>query len=132
MNPNKQAERRRYRSAQEWAEIVSRWRKSGQSAEDYASKHNLGVGNLYRWSGRIGEQSLAGGAWHEKVGAPVPAPRFLPVSVAKAVQSERPTAIAQGGIEILWPGGPVVCLPCDVSQATLAMVLRELAGVTPC
>jgi len=41
------------RSATEWRKIVSRWKRSGQSVDAFASKHHLSRGTLIWWRWRI-------------------------------------------------------------------------------
>jgi transposase len=105
----------------EWTRRLSRWKKSGKSAEEFAAKEKLDV-KLLKW-------------WRWKVGPP-PAepsttlpPRFLPVHVVDTV--EPPTG-APSPIEIALPNGRVVRVAPGFDSRTLARVLSITAEDGPC
>jgi transposase len=52
---------------QEWAERVGQWRRSGQTARDFARTHGFNHNTLTHWSWRLG-RSAAGASKRRKSG----------------------------------------------------------------
>ncbi len=135
MSQGTKRKRRSRRSPEQWAEIVEGWRASGQTAEEYAEEHNLGVDNLWRWSararGRVDVRRPSGKMRPAVRPAP---PRFLAVQVTQptARRSEKGESEPRQGVEIAWPRGPIVRLSGEVSEERLSAVMRALAEVVPC
>lgn len=135
MNQDTKQKRRARRSPQQWKKIVEGWRASGQTAEDYAEKHDLGVNNLWRWSGRFGKKDeRSGPGGEERRGLALPGTRFLAVQVGQpAAVRTRPHELGRRqNIEITWPRGPLVRLSGEVTRDTLAAVMQALAEAAPC
>jgi transposase len=120
----------RRRSPSQWARVVEDWSRSGLSAGRYARQHGIGVGSLYRWSGRVMHQ--AGGKAQRAASSTEP--RFLAVKVAEdRLRAPAAQPVASGGvIEVAWPGGAIVRVSGDAPVSTIAAVLRAMAEMTPC
>ena len=135
MNQDTQQKRRARRSPGQWKKIVEGWRASGRTAEDYAEEHDLGVDNLWRWSGRFGKRDEhSGPREEERPGLAPPETRFLAVQVGQpaAVRTQPRELVRRQDIEIAWPRGPLVRLSGEVTRDTLAAVMQALAEVAPC
>jgi transposase len=104
--------KRARRTRSEWVDEVGRWRRSGQSAVEYAALHGLHPGTLAVWGSKIGKAaatSTASGA------------RFLPVRVAD-IGSETSEA-QRSEIEVVLANGRCVRLRGDVPSEVVARVL---------
>lgn len=101
------------RSRAEWVEEVSRWRRSGQRAEEYAADRGLHAGTLTVWAGKLGMRT--GGA------STAPRSAFLPVRLADA--GREPSAGVRGEIEVVLANGRCVRIRGDVQSEVVARVL---------
>ena len=54
---------------------MARWRRSGQTASEFASRHGLQVGTLRWWSSRLGRDTRAGHGSAEIVPIEIAVPR---------------------------------------------------------
>lgn len=77
------------RSAAEWRKIVSRWTRSGQSADIFAEKHHLSKGTLIWWRWRLRAGST--GPSRSSTG---PELAFVPLVASSAPPSSKPPAEA--------------------------------------
>ena len=66
-----------------WAEHVERWRRSGQSAREYASREGLNAATLYGWSSRLGRTE--GAAAHFIEVTPAAEPCHLELHLGQGV-----------------------------------------------
>ncbi len=95
-----------------WEQRVERWRRSGLSAEEFATREGIKSRQLVWWRWKLGTSP----------GAP-PAPaslRFLPVRVVDAPGRPSGSAVP---LEIALPNGRVVRVAEGFDPATLARVL---------
>jgi len=74
--------KRARRSRAEWRTEVRRWRRSGQTAADYATQRGLSRSTLTWWASQLGVKAAAGKPASE--GTAPRAPAFLPVRVVAA------------------------------------------------
>ena len=105
----------------EWTRRLSRWKKSGQTAEEFAAKEKLDVKLLKWWRWKVGSSPT-------EVSETLP-PRFLPVRVVDTV--EPPTGAASP-IEIALPNGRVVRVAPGFDSRTLLRVLSIVSEDGPC
>ncbi len=92
-----------------WRAHVEAWASSGLSVRAFALREGLNVGSLSAWRRRLqsaGEE----------------APSFIPV-VLGASASRRPEAL-----ELVVGEGPVLRIPAEFDEATLARVVRALGA----
>src|SRR5689334_14767943 len=92
-------ESRRVRQAEEWREIVARWRESGERSKEFASRHGLNAGTLLWWSSRLSTRSAG-----EFAGGPRPKTAAFQEVVVTGVA----TPATPSRIEIVTRGGRVV------------------------
>ena len=59
--PRNPVRRTGHLNAQERTDHVSAWKRSGQSAQNYATAHGLRAGSLYRWNRQalVGDDGVA-------------------------------------------------------------------------
>lgn len=75
-------QKRARRSRAEWRREVRRWRRSGESAADYAARRDLSRSTLTWWASQLGVTAAAGKPTPEDTAPGAPA--FLPVRVVAA------------------------------------------------
>jgi hypothetical protein len=96
----------------EWSKRVARWRASGLTASEFASRHGFNVTTLRWWSSRLGRASKAS-----------PTSSLSPltfVEMTGAVLSREP-------IELALPSGVRVRVPHDFDAGALERLLDVLA-----
>lgn len=109
------------RTRSEWVEEVGRWRRSGQSAAEYAAQHGLHPGTLVVWGGKIGKEATVSTAR---------ATRFLPVRVSSGA---RETSTAERGeIEVVLVNGRCVRVRGEVPCEVVARMLDAAEGGGRC
>ena len=126
----------------EWSERVSRWKRSGLGAAEFAQQQGLSVQQLYWWSCKLRKQAQPS-ACSEPSPAVDEQPRFLPVHVlsplpqslsAQSTERAETSAASQSSVsvEVALPNGCLVrVLPgCDLTM--LAQVLAIAAEVATC
>lgn len=96
----------------DWTKRLKRWEKSGQSAEEFATKEKLDVKLLKWWQWKMRSSPA-------EVSITTP-PRFLPVHVVHTVE---PPASAASPIEIALPNGRIVRVAQGFDPLTLERVL---------
>jgi transposase len=106
----------------EWAGRVDRWRRSGLSAEDFASREGLKPKQLgwWRWKLRSSPAPSCSSA---------PELRFLPVRV---VDTARPASGSGVVLEVALPNGRVVRVPPGFEPSMLERVLSIASEGEPC
>jgi len=114
--------RRVRRSAAEWSEIVQSWKASGETAEEYASRHGLNAGTLGWWRSQLSKQSdhAEGSRPRGGVGRKKPTSSFAEVVVRS------PTAV-ESPLEVVAPSGYRVVVRGRVDSASLRIVLQVLS-----
>ena len=118
--------RRPSRSAEQWAEIVEDWHRSGLPAKEYAKLHGLGAASLHNWSSYLGKKrrsvgSRNGGAAHDKS-----LPRFVPVETGEKRGGQTEQSHIRGPIELESRCGQIVRLRGSISPRDLKAVLHAL------
>lgn len=102
--------KKKRRTAQEWSEVVARWRASGKPAEAFAKSEGCHPRTLSWWASRLGKSAKAA------------SPSFAPVVVVDSLGST-------GSVAIRHDSGFTV----TVSEGTDAAVLRAaLSAVRAC
>lgn len=91
-----------------WSSHIAAWRRSGLSAREYATEHDLALPTLYGWSRR-----LRGARPAE---APA-APRLIPITL------EAPTLC-----EWTFPEGGTLRFPASVDPAVLTAFVRAVSS----
>ena len=88
----------RFPSPEEWLQLVSEFRSSGQSQKEFAAKHEVSVGTLQYWLYKKSKRA--------SVVVAESAPKFLPIEV---VASSAPKARSTMAVlEALLPSGIVL------------------------
>jgi transposase len=105
----------------DWTGRLRRWEKSGQTAEEFATKEKLDVKLLKWWRWKVGSSPT-------EVSTTLP-PRFLPVHVVDTM--ERPTR-TPSPIEIALANGRVVRVAPGFDPRTLESVLAIASEDGPC
>lgn len=115
------------RSKAAWLEIVQRWRRSGQTAGEYARRHGLHAGTLAAWGSKL-RGELA--AVREPVGGDSGS-AFLPVRVVG--RQARADAPRHGGeLEVILRNGRRVVVRGDVGSDLLRKLLELAEGGAAC
>jgi hypothetical protein len=94
------------KTEEKWAERVRQWRASGETAEEFASRHGYAASTLHVWSSRVGRAQ---------------GPRFLRL-VPRAATG---TAGAELVVEV---GGARVRVTAGFDAGLLTEVVRALGG----
>ena len=127
------------RSRAEWLAEVRRWRRSGQSAADYAARRDLSRSTLTWWASQLGATASARNAASE--GAAQREPAFLPVRVmgelepAKRESTPRiaaPDDEQARSFEVVLVNGRRVRVSEGFDAATLARLLEVVEGGIRC
>ena len=115
------------RSKAAWLEIVQRWRRSGQTAGQYAQRHGLHAGTLAVWGTKLRSELTA-------VTEPVSegaVTGFLPVRVVRgSARSEAQRESAE--LEVILRNGRRVLVRGDVGSDTLRRLLDLAEGGAAC
>jgi hypothetical protein len=107
------------RTHREWARLVRKWQRSGQSASAFGAAHRVNPSTLTWWKWRLGSDS--GG-----VGPPAEPPRLVPVDVVDdSVERARVTA-DDNGWELTTASGARLSVRGPLTGADLATVLATL------
>jgi transposase len=110
------------RSSAEWARLVSRWKRSGQTAEEFAGKVGVKASSLRWWSWALGKRRSRN---HEEPSvATEPVPAFLPVHVVSRDAPHEPSASAP--LEIIVDDRLTVRVGAGFDEDTLIRVLDLL------
>jgi transposase len=115
------------RSKAAWLEIVQSWRRSGQTAGQYAQRHGLHAGTLAAWGTKlrsdlttamepVSEGTVAG---------------FLPVRVVGA-QARTDSQRESAELEVVLRNGRRVLVRGDVGSDTLRRLLDLAEGGVAC
>jgi transposase len=115
------------RSKAAWLEIVQRWRRSGQTAGQYAQRHGLHAGTLAVWGTKL-RSELAATAEPASAGAVA---SFLPVRVVGA-QSRTDAQRESAELEVVLRNGRRVLVRGDVGSDTLRRLLDLAEGGVAC
>jgi transposase len=115
------------RSKAAWLEIVQRWRRSGQTAGQYAQRHGLHAGTLAVWGTKLQSELTA---MTEPASAGAVA-GFLPVRVLGA-QSRTDTQRESAELEVVLRNGRRVLVRGDVGSDTLRRLLDLAEGGAAC
>lgn len=112
------------RSAGEWAVEVATWRRSGESARDYAEKHGISAASLTWWSSQI-----ARGRRVDSMGTGA---AFLPVRVAASEVAASSPQITGVRAEVILAGGRCVRVTGEMTLEQFARLLDVVEGVQSC
>jgi transposase len=125
---------RRRRSAAEWAELVKAWKRSGKSASEFASKHQLEAKTLAWWRWHLGrtkrqDKPRAKRRRAVRKGKPTPrlaTPRLIPVDVQGAQQPD-------GGVawELESARGSLLRVRTAIAPPELEQVLASMTSSGP-
>lgn len=116
------------RSAGEWTKLVSRWRRSGLTASEFASKAGLKASTLSYWAWRLTKGDTGK---HKRTG-----PRRRPPKKRAAVVASRSlqlvelpapmTVSSPEALEVMLGGDVRVRVPVGFDPDTLMRVVRAL------
>jgi len=100
-----------------WEERIERWRKSGQSVEDFCAREGIKTAALKWWRWKLGGEL-------EGVPRKVEGPAFVEIEVSRARRLARGSAEpASGPYEVLLANGRVVRVPRGGVDEELVRVL---------
>lgn len=147
----RQCQRRPSRSRAEWLAEARSWRRTGQSAKEYAAARGLNAGTLVVWASKlkVSARSRAPKATGAAKSGP---PKFLPVRVIEPAlfsadpqraREDLPVGSARsdarltegeagGDIEIVLLNGRKVRIAAAVDEVMLARVLKVAEGGVSC
>jgi|GEM_PF-1299264 hypothetical protein len=103
----------------EWARLVRKWQRSGQSARAFGAAHRVNPRTLTWWKWRLGSDS-------EGVGPPAGPPRLVPVDVIDEVVERSRVAVDDGGWELTTASGERLSVRGALTGADLVTVLATL------
>lgn len=103
----------------EWARLVRKWQRSGQSARAFGEAHGVNPHTLTWWKWRLGSCS-------DGVGPPAGAPRLVPVDVVDEGVERARVAVDDGGWELTTASGERLSVRGALTGADLATVLATL------
>ncbi len=109
------AKKPRRQSAREWARLVEAWKKSGETAADFAAAHGVKPGRLTWWKWKLTARTAA----------PSEDLRLVAVEIAPAATATA-TAITSPAWEITSAHGDVLRVYRSIAPAELAAVLSAL------
>lgn len=113
-------QKRGRRSAAEWSEIVQAWKSSGETAEQFASRHGLNAGTLGWWRSQLAKEAPAPRAGsRRRATRKCSTARFAEVVVT-------PPATATSRLEVVTPNGHRVRVQGGVDPAELRALLQVL------
>lgn len=102
----------------EWAERVRRWRRSGQTAQEFAESIGVKPGTLTHWAWQLGrERRKRRRSGPQPLAAPA---RFVEV-IAGAVEGER--------FELEFGNGRRLRIPSSFEAGALERLVRVVEGV---
>lgn len=111
-----------------WSKRVEQWRRSGQTAKEFAARSGINANTLMHWSWRLGSK---GGGNHQGRGAGGAAASSGECGAVQFVELlgvTPPTADVDPRLEVLLPGGAKLCVPRGFDAATLRHVVHVLEG----
>ena len=113
------------RSRAAWRDEVQSWRRSGQSAEEYAAEHDLSKGTLLWWSCRLRKEQGARPAGRRAPAKPKHA--FLAVKVRKtAVEPD------EGTLEVVLANGRRIRIGGHFDAERVGQLLAVVEGGAAC
>ncbi len=107
------AKKPRRQSAREWVRLVEAWKKSGETAVDFAEAHGIKSGRLTWWKWKLASRTTA----------PAEELRLVAVEIAPTATA---TEIASPAWEITSARGDVLRVYRGIAPAELATVLSAL------
>ena len=111
------AKKPRRQSAREWARLVEAWKKSGETAADFAAAHGVKPGRLTWWKWKLTARTAA----------PSEDLRLVAVEIAPAATAPATaTEITSPAWEITSAHGDVLRVYRSIAPAELAAVLSAL------
>ena len=111
------AKKPRRQSAREWARLVEAWKKSGETAADFAAAHGVKPGRLTWWKWKL----------TSRASAPAEDLRLVAVQIAPATTATTTaTEITTPAWEITSAHGGVLRVYRGIAPAELAAVLSAL------
>ena len=124
---------KRTRSASEWSQLVGEWKRSGQSAGDFARRRGLSPKTLSWWAWRLGRSSKAAVAGGKPSKARV---RKRPVGLVSVELEPDRGESRIGGLDeaVVWevvsPSGYALRVYDREATQALAEALRMVAGAS--
>jgi len=107
--------------------LVARWRRSGQSAAEFAGRQGVSQWALYWWARQLGASLDPRRQPRRSIRSSTAAgtPAFIPVRLVGDGHSD-PPARAEGVVEIQLRGGDVVRVVGEVSAERLRVVVTAV------
>ena len=107
--------------------LVARWRRSGQSAAEFADRHGISQWALYSWAKQLGAGPKRRRPPQRSVrrSTTAGASGFIPVRLVGDEHAD-PPARAEGVVEIQLRGGDVVRVVGEVSAERLRAVVTAV------
>lgn len=115
------------RTAQQWSEILERWKASGLRAQEFGEQHGIKAKTLWWWKWKL-DSCMSDGPRTGK--ASEDAPRFLPIRVVDRAEAPLTAAPVCGApIEIIIDERRTVRVGPSFDEDTLRRVLAVLRSV---
>jgi len=107
--------------------LVARWRRSGQSAAEFAARRGISQWALYSWARQLGASPDRRRQPRRPIRSSTAAgtPAFIPVRLVGDGHAD-PSARAEGVVEIQLRGGDVVRVVGEVSAERLRVVVTAV------
>jgi len=113
------AKKPRRQSGREWARLVEAWKKSGETAADFAAAHGVKPGRLTWWKWKLAARAAA----------PAEELRLVAVEIAQAATAPATaTELTSLSWEIASAHGDVLRVYRSIAPAELAAVLSVLCA----
>jgi len=118
------------RSQAQWLQVVSQWRDSGQSADEYGRVHDLHPGTLTGWASRLRHEVAGKPGRKNGKGVSI----FLPVRVSSQRPQREVTSelTVEGGFEVVLTNGRRVRVAGNFRAEALARLLAVVEGGASC
>lgn len=111
------------RSASQWARLVKKWKRSGETATEFGARVRVKPSDLHSWRWRLRKAGLLKD--EEEVQPPVKA-EFVPVQVVSRVREFEPERAHDEHVEIVVDGHNTVRVLPGFDDTTLRRVLDVL------
>lgn len=107
------------RTHREWARLVRKWQRSGETARAFGASHGVNPRTLTWWKWRLRSESCG-------VGPPKEPPRLVPVDVVDESLEDARVTVDDNGWELTTASGERLSVRGRLTGADLAAVLATL------
>jgi len=111
------------RSAAQWAKLVKKWKRSGETATEFGARVQVKPGALHSWRWRLRRDGLLK---DDEDTQPSPVPAFLPVHVVSPEREFAPEQAQDQHVDIVVDERNIVRVLPGFDDTTLRRVLDVL------